>query len=80
MCCSEEPALSKLDLLVLTSLDQLLLILKKLQTCYVNEEVNGTSLPLQLVFPGCSDTSILQLLLTYTLDVYDSYQHSPVYA
>jgi hypothetical protein len=48
---------SLIDLLVPTSLDQLLLILQTgftfYITSYLNEEVNCTELPLQLVFPGC---------------------------
>ncbi len=51
--------LSTVDLLVLTSLDQLVFIPKilltfaaKQATSNLNEEVNGTRLSLQLVFPG----------------------------
>jgi hypothetical protein len=50
-------SLSTIDLLVLTSFDQLLLLLKIsfnffYETSYVNEEVNGTEPSRLLVFPG----------------------------
>ncbi len=48
--------LSTVDLLALTSLDNLLLIMQTLfsfyKICYLNEEVNGTEPPLQLGFPA----------------------------
>ncbi len=67
--------LRTVDLLALTSSDQLLLILKILftlftKTSYLNEEVNGTEPTLRIVFPVLNIKNHLSMIWSFTINFF----------